>query len=265
MARKRSTRIRLGDRDLAILRFIGEQRTSWLEAIHGRFYEDRSIEAARSTMRRLCGRAPNYRFVRADHPDGNRNFFRLTVKGAKLIGASPNVTAPLGRTALLRRYALQWFLEVDGQESRWHCNPRDYPDLFALEGHRLPRANFYLEEAADGTMLGFAVEDFGSNSRRISRRAVDLLERFLAQRWFDELFAARRFGVTFLVATPEKATAIENHFQRDSQRRLATLLRQIPSSTTATILTDYVVVPGLLSLLPTSSTANERMAKDGDS
>jgi hypothetical protein len=266
MARKTNSRIRLGDRDLAILRFIGEQRTSWLDAIHGRFYDDRSIEAARSTMRRLCGRAPNYRFVRIDQLDGNRNFFRLTARGAKIIGATKGATAPLGRTALLRRYALQWYLEVDGKESRWHCNPRDYPDLFPIKGQRLPRANFFLEETPDGTMLGFAIEDYGSDTRRVSRRSVDLLERFLEQHWFDELFAAQRFGVTFLVATPEKATAIEHQFQRDSRRRLATLLRQIPSNTTATILTDYVVVPGLLSLLPTSSAVtNERISKHDNS
>ena len=258
MQRKPKTRIRLGDRDLAILRFLGEQRMSWLEAIHGRFYSDRTIEAARSTMRRLCGRAPNYRFVRIDRLDGNRNFFRLTRRGAKLIGAPDAATMPLGTTALLRRYALQWFLDVDGRDTRWHCDPRDYPDLFAIEGQRLPRANFYLEETPSGTLLGFAVEDYGTDSRRVSRRAVELLERFLEQRWFDELFAARRFAVTFLVATPEKSVAIEHHFGRDSQRRLASLMRQIPSSTTAAVVTDYLVIPGLLSLLPTTSSANKQ-------
>ena len=258
MQRKQNTRIRLGDRDLAILRFLGEQRMSWLEAIHGRFYSDRTIEAARSTMRRLCGRAPDYRFVRIDQLDGNRNFFRLTKSGAKLIGAPDAASLPLGTTALLRRYALQWFLDVDGKDARWHCDPRDYPDLFAIEGQRLPRANFYLEETPSGTLLGFAVEDYGTDSRRVSRRAVELLERFLKQRWFDELFAAQRFVVTFLVATPEKAVAIEQHFERDAKRRLASLLRQIPSNTTASVLTDYLVVPGLLTLLPPTSSANKQ-------
>lgn len=254
MSRKRKPRIRLGDRDLAILRFIGEQRTSWLEAIHGRFYDDRSIEAARSTMRRLCGRPPNFRFVRVEQLDGSRNFFRLTARGAKVIGAPAAASGPLGRTALLRRYALQWYIEVDGKESRWHCNPRDYPDLFPVEGQRLPRANFYLEESSAGTMLGFAIEDYGTDSRRVSRRAVDLLERFLVNRWFDELFAAKRFGVTFLMATQEKAAAIEHQFQRDSQRRLTSHLSQISRNEPAVILTGYVVVPGLLALIPPNST-----------
>ena len=156
-------------------------------------------------------------------------------------------------------------MEIDGQETRWHCNPRDYPDLFAIEGQRLPRANFYLEETPSGTLLGFAVEDYGTDSRRVSRRAVELVERFLEQRWFDELFAARRFAVTFLVATPEKAVAIEHHFERDSRRRLASLLRQIPSSTAAAVVTDYLVVPGLLSLLPTTDQRTSKATKHDDS
>ena len=74
----------------------------------------------------------------------------------------------------------------------------------------------------------------------------------------DELFAAQRFVVTFLVATPEKAQAIEQHFERDAKRRLASLLRQIPSNSTASVLTDYVVIPGLLTLLPPTSSANKQ-------
>lgn len=256
MAKRNRKRVRIGSRDLAILQFVAEQRTSWLEPIHAKFYADRDLEAARSTMRRLCGWAPNFRFVRIDRPDGNRNFFRLTPRGAKVIGAPMSVTNSLGRTALLRRYALQWFLDVNSQNTRWQCNPRDYPDLFDVAGDRLPRANFYLETTEAGTMLGFAVEDYGSDSRRISRRAVDMLERFLTKHWFDELFAGYRFGVTFLVATPEKATAVKHQFERDSQRRLATHLRLIPSEKSARIVADYVVVPGLLSLIPTSSNSS---------
>lgn len=253
--KKRQPRIRLGDRDLAILRYISERRMSWLEAIHCRFYEDRSMEAARSTMRRLCGHAPGFRFIRIDQPDGNRNFYQLTSRGAKMIGAPMEVTSQLGATALIRRYALQWYFDVDGNASRWPCNPRDYADLFPVQGDRLPRANFYLEETTAGKVLGFAIEDYGADSRRISRRAVDLLERFLAQHWFDDLFAAKRFAVTFLVATAEKAAALELQFQRDSQRRIAQPLRQIAGQQSASVLTDYVVVPGLLPLIPpTNST-----------
>ena len=252
MSSQRRSRIQLGDRDLAILSFIGEQRTSWLEAIHGRFFDGRAIEAARSTMRRLCGRAPDYRFVRIDQPDGIRNFYRLTAKGASIIGAPPQSTVRLGRTALVRRYVLQWYLEVAGKETRWRCDPHDYPDLFKLDAKRLPRENFYFEETQHGTLLGFAVGDYGSDSRRLVRRTVDTLQQFLEQRWFDELFAARRFTVTFLTATLEKAVSIEEEFDRESARRLAALLRQIPSSSSATILTDYAVIPGLLQLLPPS-------------
>jgi hypothetical protein len=254
---RRKRKIRLGQRDREILSFLGERGMSWLEPIHQRFYADRSPDAARSTMRRLCGRPPKYRYVRPEPLDGKRVYYRLTRKGAKLLGYSVHVTLPMGTTALIRRYALQWFFEMDGHGKRWHCNPRDCPDLFPVHGHRLPRGHFYLEKGDDGNVLGFAIEDYGSDVRRISRRAVDHLQRFLEHGWFDDLIRAQRFGVTFLTATDDKATAIERQFGRDSQRRLTPLLRQLAGKKGASILCDCLVVPGLLELLPSESKLKE--------
>lgn len=259
MGRKRQPRVRLGERDLTIMRYIAEQHTSWFDPLHARFYAGRSLEATRSTMRRLCGKPPNFRFVRSDQIDGSRNFFRLTPSNAKVIGAAKSVTEPLGRTALLRRYSLQWFLEVDLQSSRWVCHPRDYPDLFPIEGQRLPRGNFYFEATEQGNLLGFAVEDNGSDPRRIARRAVDTIERFLKQHWFDDLLVAGRFGLTFLVATEEKAKTIKLQFHRESLRRLKPWFQKLTSSHTDCLVQNYRVVPGLLALIPHQApTAGER-------
>ena len=241
--------IRLGPRDLEILSFIGQERTTWLEVIHRRFYEGRQLDAVRSTMRRLCGHAPEFRYVRSELLDGQRNFYRLTRQGARLVGFPDHVTSPVGTTALVRRYALQWFIEIDGRNRRWRCNPRDYPEMFSLDGHRLPRANFYVEQMPDETMLGFAIEDYGSDVRRLSRRACDLLQRFLEHGWFDELMGAQRFAITFLTSDTGKAKAIEKQFLRDSQRRLATMLRQIPSETSASVIAESICVPGLAELV----------------
>lgn len=257
MGRKQQPRIRLGERDLAILRYLAEQHTTWFEAIHGRFYAGRSVEATRSTMRRLCGKAPNFRFVRSDQIDGSRSFFRLTPRGAKVVGAPQSVTKELGRTALLRRYSLQWFLELDAKHARWTCHPRDYPDLFPIQGQRLPRGNFYFEETERGNMLGFAVEDYGADPRRIARRAVDTVERFLKQHWFDDLMVAGRFGLTFLVATESKAKAIELQFHRESIRRLKPWFQKLTSNGNDCIVQSYRVVPGLLSLIPHHTPAPE--------
>ena len=70
---------------------------------------------------------------------------------------------------------------------------------------------------------------------------------------FDELLAAERFHLSFLLATAEKAVSMEQGFRRDAERRLAPLLRRIPSATRARLVTDYLVVPGLVSLMPLCS------------
>jgi len=232
------------------MNYLAEQHTSWFEAIHARFYSGRTLEATRSTMRRLCGKPPHFRFVRSDQVDGSRNFFRLTPRGAKVIGAPQAVTKPLGRTALLRRYSLQWFLEMDSSGDRWTCHPRDYPDLFPIQGQRLPRGNFFFEATSKGNTLGFAVEDYGADARRIARRAVDTTERFLKQHWFDDLIVAGRFELTFLVATEEKAKTIEFQFHRESLRRLKPWIQKLTSNNPDLINRNYKVVPGLLALIP---------------
>ena len=43
MGRKQQPRIRFGERDLAILRYLAEQHTSWFDAIHSRFYAGRRV------------------------------------------------------------------------------------------------------------------------------------------------------------------------------------------------------------------------------
>ncbi len=76
MAKK--SKIRLGPRDREILHYVGEQRTSWLEAIHQKFYRGKRLDAAKSTMRRLTGSPPAYRYVRPVSLDGQRNCYYLT-------------------------------------------------------------------------------------------------------------------------------------------------------------------------------------------
>ncbi len=177
---------------------------------------------------------------------------------ARLLGFPAHVTIPLGRTALIRRYAIQWFIEIDGSEKRWLYHPRDYPELFQIEAHRLPRANFYIEKCDQGTEMGFAVEDYGSDARRITRRAIDLLERFLEHGWFDDLIAADRFGVVFLTLTSGKAESLERQFKQSCQRRLALPLTRLGSKRMARIAAEYLVVPGLIDLIPSERATNEK-------
>ena len=189
--------------------------------------------------------------LQPDSLDGKRTSYRLTRKSARMLGFPESATRRLGQTALIRRYAIQWFTEVDRKAERWLCNPREYPELFSVDAHRLPRGNFYVECVNQENRLGFVIEDFGSDVRRIVRRAIDHLDRFLEHGWFDDLIAGERFAISFLTVTQAKARSLERQFERGVDQRLSRALRQVTGQRHAMIHTDFLVVPGLIDLLPT--------------
>ena len=121
--------------------------------------------------------------------------------------------------------------------------------MFPSVKEQLPKAHFFLQVQENRTELGVAIVDFGSDARRIVRRTVDLLNRFLEHGWFDEFLAAGAFGVTYLTLTEGKCLAIAKHFERDCERRLTLAMNRI--SRTANFQADYLVVPGLVDLLTT--------------
>lgn len=172
------------------------------------------------------------------------------------MGFGKNVCHALGRTALIRRYSFQWFIEVNGHDKRWSCRPDDHPELFAVCGDRKPRGNFFIETCEQGTVLGIAIGDFGSDARRVSRRAVDAIEKYVQRGWFDELICAGRFMVVFLTVTSCKADSLARQFERDSKNRLTTPLRRLGAE--QPILADFVVVPGLVDMLPPSPSKTRR-------
>lgn len=142
MARRSKSRVRLGNRDRDILRYIGEHRMSWLEPLQCRFYHDRQRDAVKSTLRRLTGHPPRYRYLQPELLDGKRKYLRLTSSAARMLGFPESVARPLGRNALIGRYGLQWFIEVDGTGKRWLCSRGDLNELtddHRQEDHQSPR------------------------------------------------------------------------------------------------------------------------------
>ena len=182
--------------------------------------------------------------------DSRRVYYRLTADAARALGFSVEATRPLGRTSLIRRYALQWFMCLDGRDKRWNCNPRDYPQLFSVDGHRLPPANFYIEKKGGETRFGIAVVDFGTDARRLARRTVDALERFLRHGWFDKVITAGKFEVTVLTVTAGKARSLQALLRRGVRQRLYAWLEELSDNYDSIIELRCPVVPGLLPLLP---------------
>lgn len=244
--------IRLTKRDLRILRLAARHGMVMVDALQGIAFQDKGRDAVKSTLRRLCGKPPRYRYLRPEKLDAHRVYYRLTGGGARLLGASREIARPLGPQAKIEKYAILWFICTDRPNHRSLFNPRDFPEQFDIGPNRLPRANFYIEETSDNnTQLGFILVDHGGHPRRLVRRAHKTLLRFLKHGWFDEFIASRTFALTVLTLSEGKKAAIQTRVKPFLQQALAAPLRSFQSSFhDFPIHLNFVVVPDLADLIP---------------
>ncbi len=253
MGKKRTQNIRLTDRDRRILKHVERQRMTTIEAVQTVFFPHNERDAAKSTLRRLYGAPPDHLYLCPEPLDARRVYYRLTPKGARLIGAAKEAARPLGLQARVERYALLWFFCVECPGKRTPFHPRKFPEQFKLQGERLPRKNFYVEEDASGEVcLGYVMVDHRADTRRLVRKAAATLQRFLRRGWFDEYLRAGAFALTVLTATEEKQKSLE----RALQRRLPEFLRPhldhlgAVAGETLPLKLSVRIVPGLADVLP---------------
>ncbi len=147
---------------------------------------------------------------------------------------------------------------------RIRLGPRDHEVLTYVGQQRMAwlEALQQLERTDDdATHFGFAVVDFGSDVRRVTRRTLDLLERFRQRGWFDDLIAAGRFDLTVLTLTEAKARTLQGQLERSIQTRLADWVRQAggAAQNRSPVRLKLLVVPRLLDLVP--SQTSERSTK----
>lgn len=55
--------VTLSDRDLKLLAHVGKFCISTFEVIHFMFFKGKHRDAVKSTLRRLCGKGPTYRYL----------------------------------------------------------------------------------------------------------------------------------------------------------------------------------------------------------
>ena len=65
----KNPKLRLSKRDLDILIHLKVERMITTEIMHRRFFPGQSIDAVKSTRRRLCGKPPEYRLIRPEALD----------------------------------------------------------------------------------------------------------------------------------------------------------------------------------------------------
>jgi hypothetical protein len=205
--------LRLSDRDWKILQHVWQHRLIDFAMLHQVFFPDQQVDAVKSTLRRLCGKPPRYRYLHPEPLDAKRVYYRLTPRAARLLGAPFDVARPLGPQARLYRYAVAWFIHVDGRRRRTLFNPHDFHEQFPVTGHRLPRSHFYIEDSADQPRLGYILVDHGAHVRRVVRKAVKVLGRFLYHGWFDEYIRDKAFVLTVLTFLAGKKASIERRLR----------------------------------------------------
>src|SRR5438105_3135481 len=123
--------IRLTERDLKILQFIARNRIAWFQVLHRKFFHEQEPDAVRSTLRRLAGPAQRSRFLKPTRLPHGRVYYQLTYAGTKQVGCSPALTRPLSPQGRASRYALQWFIFVDGHGHRMLVPRKKLPADFS--------------------------------------------------------------------------------------------------------------------------------------
>jgi hypothetical protein len=244
---KKKATICLTDRDLKILRFVSKHRTVWFEVLHKKFFHGKHIDALKSTLRRLRGPHLEPRFLKSTRlPDG-KVYYQLTYEGTRRVGCSRAHARPLGLQARAGRFAVQWFLFVDGAGERKPV----HRDKLGID---LPRtvfiqSPFFLEGTSQ---FGFILLDYADDIRRISHKTAKQLETVLRNHWFDDYMSGRAFVVVILTISFAKKREIEIRLPYWLRQKLEAHLHdyRLGIGPGQNIQLKVVVVPGLSTLVP---------------
>ncbi len=214
---KKARRVELTDRDrLLLTQALTDLLT--VESAHHHYFPDQEAGAVHSTLRRLYGEPPSYLLLRPYPLDHRRKYYRLTRKGARLLGVSRHHARPLNQQGKTERYALSWLMHIDLAGERTHFKPQDHPGKFHLLENRFPRHPFYVEEKGQAVRLGCAIVDHNASLQNAARKTIRALERFLLHGWFDVFIKAGLFSVHLLT--------FDEHRRRSLERLVTFLIRE---------------------------------------
>ncbi len=237
--------------DRQILKHVQQHGMTTVEVLQRVFFPHKSRAALKSTLRRLCGTSPDYRFLQPAPLTGKRVYYHLTERGAKFLGCAQAGTGPLGPQARYHGFAVLSFIHSEGTGKRLLFDPSRFEDVFPLRGHRLNRNNFFIEDTGAKPKLGLLVVDHGAKPSRIVAKTMDRLARFFRNHWFDDFIKDQTFNITILTPSEGKKAMILPLLQQTVRLYLA---RPRPSDELDHRLQwvefQVVVVPGLQDLLP---------------
>ena len=227
------------------------------EVVWRRFFPDRSLEAARSAIRRLCGPDQESQFLQAECLDRRRVYYRLTPLATRVLGISPKYAVPLKKLGRVRRYALAWFIHAEYPGQRMIINLADHRKRFGLTDDRLPRHPFYIDRSSGQEKLGIILIDHHAHVRHIVFKTLKPLGRCIRHGCFNHLIAAGCFVVAVLTSSASRQRAIrmqlEDAIKRHFGYALSTMPAHTPHSQRARIEVLVPVIPGMDAILAAPS------------
>ncbi len=245
--KKRSKQLRLGQRDRRVLDHLAVYQHSWLEVLHVAAFVGLQAGAVESTLRRLTGSKPP--LVRTQPLYGRRVYYQLTYAGARALDLSHRVAESLGRTTIVRQFAMQSFLFLGKGEQRHLLSKPQLTTVFDVVGQRLPRAHFYLASTDEADKrFGFVMVDFGSDPRRCANRVVNRALRLIAAPKVRSLAVAGLFEISLLTMMASKRRALYQRLK--VSKRSGGMMSLRTDAGFVKVRLRIHVVPGLLELIP---------------
>ena len=238
----RTEKSRLSEREHQLL-LLAKNGMVTVEIVHRRHFAGQKLDAARSAIRRLA----DLGYLHAEPLDARRVYYCLTGRGARILGVPRKCAQPLKKQGKVTRYAVSWFIQADRPGQRALFNPHDYPDQFAVAGHRLPRCPFYIDHTTERPRLGVILVDHNAHERRICHKTAKLLGRFLQHGWFDGFIREGAFVVTILTFSEYRKRAFDQHIPDAITKQLRYPLSRLRPDLTEgiPIVIQVCVIPGL--------------------
>ena len=242
---QRPKRLRLTKRDFEVLHDARDFGLVVPELIAPYRFANKAPGAVTSTLRRLYGEPPWYRYLRPEPLDGRRVYYRLTARGGQLVGAPRSMLRRYGNQSLIRRYALAWLICAQRPHARKLLDNEALGRL--LPGFdRVARHGYYLETCTP-TRLGHALVDHGADPIRIVRRAVRIVERLIAHQATAPFVAKNRLTFAVLTFDERKRETLDAALRGRFAKQLRTPLWRLGKQ--ARLNLETYCVPGLAPLV----------------
>jgi len=195
----------LTEQQFGVLQHVSTFRITTSEVVHRLFFQDQTLEAAKSALKRLRGRG----FLGSAHLTSTGHYFFLTPRGYGLLGEPTRRVGALSPQPLAEAYGILQFCAA--KAGRAKLTRAAFEQAFPqLVKQGLPRQNFYLDDEDRARRLGVIYVDRGADAARIMRKLDHKhVGRYAAfTEWREQVIDAGRLTISVVTPTPEKASRL---------------------------------------------------------